>query len=90
MSPQKLHLINLARKALFQRAKLKRSVGGARSNFAPAALKDRAQQRVAEKVGAGAAGAEAALRKYSLPLGIAAGTGLLFAFRRPWPMPSMQ
>lgn len=83
MSPKKIHLLNTARKALFQRAKLGRTLGGARQEFAPTALKDRARKQVAAKVDNGIAAAEAGLRKYRLPLGLAAVAGLAFAFRRP-------
>lgn len=83
MNPKKVHLLNTARKALFQRAKLGRSLGGARSEFAPTALKNRAKKQIAAKVDDGVAAAEATLKKYRLPLGLAAVAGLAFAFRRP-------
>jgi hypothetical protein len=83
MSPKKVHLLNAARKALFQRAKLGRSFAGARNEFAPSALKGRAKRHVAARVDDGVAAAEVTLKKYRLPLGLAALAGLAFAFRRP-------
>lgn len=83
MSPKKIHLLNTARKALFQRAQLGRTLGGARQEFAPTALKRRARKQVTNAVDNGVAAAETTLRKYRLPLGLAALAGLAFAFRRP-------
>jgi hypothetical protein len=83
MNPKKVQLLNAARKALFQRARLTRTLGGARSEFAPLALKNRAKKKVEAKVDDGVAAAEATLKKYRLPLGLAAVAGLAFAFRRP-------
>lgn len=83
MSPKKVHLLNAARKALFQRAQLGRTLGGARQEFAPDALKRRAAKKVNDRIDSGVAAAEASLRKYRWPLGLAALAGLAFAFRRP-------
>ena len=83
MNPKKVHLLNAARKALFQRAQLGRTLGGARQEFAPTALKQRARKQISKTVDSGVATAEAAMRKYRLPLGLAAIAGLAFAFRRP-------
>jgi hypothetical protein len=83
MNPKKVHLLNIARKALFQRAQLARTLGGARQQFAPTALKQRARKQVKKTVDGGVAAAEVGLRKYRLPLGLAALAGLAFAFRRP-------
>ena len=83
MNSRKLHLLSAARKALFQRAQLERTITGARINITPDALKQRAKRRISEKFDTSTAAAEAGLRKYSLPLGLVAGVGLLFAFRRP-------
>jgi hypothetical protein len=83
MNTRRVRLINAARKALFQRAQLKRSANGARQNFAPQALKQRAKKKVTRRVDAAVEGAERGLRKYALPLGLTALAGLAFAFRRP-------
>jgi hypothetical protein len=83
MNPKKIHLLNAARKALFQRAQLGRTLGGARQEFAPKALKQRAAKNVNDRIDSGVAAAESTLRKYRLPLGMAALAGLAFAFRRP-------
>lgn len=83
MNANRVRLINAARKALFQRAQLKRSAESARSNFAPLALKQRAKTKALRQVETAMESAESGLRKYSLPIGIAALAGLAFAFRRP-------
>jgi hypothetical protein len=83
MNPKKVHLLNAARKALFQRAQLGRTLGGARQELAPGALKKRAARKVNDRIDTSVASAEASLRKYRLPLGLAALAGLAFAFRRP-------
>jgi hypothetical protein len=83
MNRHRLHLINTARKALFQRAQLRRSSDAARNNLAPAALKQRAKRRVTDKLESGAAATEAGLRRFAVPLSAAAAAGLIFAFRRP-------
>lgn len=83
MNPKKVHLLNAARKALFQRARLGRSIGSARQEFAPDALKGRARKKVSKAIDSSVAAAETSLRKYRVPLGLAAIAGLAFAFRRP-------
>lgn len=83
MNPKKVLLLNAARKALFQRAQLGRSIGGARQEFAPDALKQRARKEVYKTVDSGISAAEAGLRKHRVPLGLAAIAGLAFAFRCP-------
>jgi hypothetical protein len=83
MNTRRIRLINAARKALFQRAQLKRSAHGVRENFAPQALKLRAKKKVTRRVDAAVDSAEKGLRKYALPLGLTALAGLAFAFRRP-------
>lgn len=83
MNIHRVRLINAARKALFQRAQLKRSAENVRSNFAPQALKNRARSKARRKMETVVQGAEQGLRKYSVPIGIAALAGLAFAFRRP-------
>lgn len=83
MNANRIRLINAARKALFQRAQLKRSTQNMRSNFAPSALKQRAKSTAQRKVETVMESAERSLRKYSVPVGIAALAGLALAFRRP-------
>ncbi len=83
MNPKKVHLLNAARKALFQRAQLGRSLGGARQEFAPGALKRRAAKTVNARIDSSVAAVEAGLRKHRVPLALGALAGLAFAFRRP-------
>lgn len=83
MNPHRVRLINAARKALFQRAQIRRSSEDAKANFAPNALKKRVTSNVVRGVDDAVAGAERGLRRYSLPLGVAALAGLAYAFRRP-------
>ena len=83
MNPKKVHLLNAARKALFQRARLGRSLGGARQEFAPDALKRRAAKKVNDRIDSSVAAVEAGLRKHRVPLALGALAGLAFAFRRP-------
>lgn len=83
MNPKKVQLLNAARRALFQRAQLSRTLGGARQQFAPDALKRRAAKKVNDRIDSGVAAAEAGLRKHRVPLALAALAGLAFAFRRP-------
>ena len=83
MNANRLRLINAARKALFQRAQVERSVLAVRNNFAPQALKQRATRQVIRSVDDTASAAQAALRSYRVPLAVVALAGLAFAFRRP-------
>lgn len=83
MTPGRIRLTNVARKALFQRARLRRSADSAKNNFAPGALQDRAKTKVNRKIDATLDQGEQLLRTYAVPLGIAAVAGLAFAFRRP-------
>jgi hypothetical protein len=83
MNPNRLRLMNAARKALFQRRKVQRSAETAQTNFTPTALKRRATREVIRRVDDAASSAEGMLRTYAVPLGAAALAGLAFAFRRP-------
>jgi hypothetical protein len=83
MNPNRIKLFNVARKALFQRAQLQRSVGQARSALTPEALKRRAKRKAAARLDDALAASEDRLRRYALPLGLTALAGLTFAFRRP-------
>lgn len=83
MNAKRIRLINAARKALFQRTQVTRSARDAKANFAPQALKTRAQKQISRGVEDVVDSAERELRRYTVPLGLAALAGLAFAFRRP-------
>lgn len=83
MSNKRIKLDNALRRAMLQRAALKRKLGMAGHELSPGALIKRGKYRVGEKIDDAALSAEQTLKRYRLPLTIAAVAGVAYALRGP-------
>ena len=83
MTSKRIKLDNALRRAMLQRAALKRKLTGAGDELSPRALVSRGKQRIGEKVDDVALGAQQTLKRYRLPLTLAAVAGIGYALRGP-------
>lgn len=83
MNDKRIKLDNALHRAMLQRSALKRKLGIAGQELTPGALVRRGKMRVGEKVDDAAAATRQQLKRYSVPLGIAAIAGIGYALRRP-------